>query len=765
MLQCWLMRQLRWMSWLAALGCFGLLGPGAAGAREVTEAEAQASACVWLARNGAMAGASSSVAGCEAVRSAAGQLLYYKVAFAGGGLLIVAPDTRLEPVVASVPQAEGADFPEGHPLPAILAADMAQRLAALAAYEADAASVAAAASAGMKSAAVVPEDGLGDSVARAEGRWAALLAAAESSPRLKSANGSPRVAKVFAFPEQWANAQWRHWNQTYWNTFYNFYDGDSSKPLYNRDTPNAYPAGCVPVAGVALLQAFNVTQGPRVTSATYYVNNVSTTGKTSGYSTFDWSILPEWKSGMDATLLTDAVRDLLAKPVADMGKLIGAYYASGGTGAYLSSLRDGLVAHYGFQRATYVYPYSSESDINLTASDIERYIYAQLRCGAPVILGIIDPTASSGHGAGHCVNAVGYGEDESGTKYAFISLGWGAQDDAWYALPAIGTSGYNFSIIDEVVTGLATDARSGPVYGTVTCNGEAVSGAPVYVYNRDGELLALTATGAYGQFGVRVPTPNSGITVYCGTTQAAQTLSLTQSDPSEIFNITANDKDTLSATDLTVDAAPELTPSVVKLALGEAVSLVDPNRSNRALVVPNATLRFLSAEGAELETSVDEAGVTAVMPEAKVGEQRIAVAIDQEFLTMESTFTVEVEARLSEAYGGVTCAWLRDYGLLDKADAEVTLAEVVAAAELDDDGDGYAAWQEFVAGSDPTDAASVLRITAIEVAADGTPTITFEPALEDRTYTLYGSATLGDAARWETPLKTTHRFFKVRVER
>ncbi|MGN1325345.1 MAG: hypothetical protein ACI4YA_03255, partial [Candidatus Spyradenecus sp.] len=259
------------MSWLATLVCFGLLGPGVADAREVTEAEAQASASVWLARNGAMAGASRAVAGCEAVRSAAGQLLYYKVVFAGGGVLIVAPDTRLEPVVASVPQAAGADFPEGHPLPAIVAADMAQRLAALAAYEADAAAAAASAAAGMKSASVAPEEGVGDYVARAEGRWAELLAAAEASPRLKSAaNGSTSVAKVFAFPERWANAQWRHWNQTYWNAFYN---GGSSTKLYNRDTPNNYPAGCVPVAGVALLQAFNVTQGPGVTSATYYVNN------------------------------------------------------------------------------------------------------------------------------------------------------------------------------------------------------------------------------------------------------------------------------------------------------------------------------------------------------------------------------------------------------------------------------------------------------------------------------------------------------------
>lgn len=149
-----------------------------------------------------------------------------------------------------------------------------------------------------------------------------------------------------------------------------------------------------------------------------------------------------------------------------------------------------------------------------------------------------------------------------------------------------------------------------------------------------------------------------------------------------------------------------------------------------------------------------------------MGEQQIAVAIDQEFLTVESAFTVTVD-RLGEAYGGVTCAWLREYGLLDKAkaDADLTPDEVIAAAESDGDGDGYAAWQEFVAGSDPTDVASVLRITAIEVAADSTPTITFEPALEDRTYTLYGSATLGAEERWETPLKATHRFFKVRVER
>ena len=82
---------------------------------------------------------------------------------------------------------------------------------------------------------------------------------------------------------------------------------------------------------------------------------------------------------------------------------------------------------------------------------------------------------------------------------------------------------------------------------------------------------------------------------------------------------------------------------------------------------------------------------------------------------------------------------------------------------------GVALWESYVAGLDPTDAAS--RFTAlISLDADGAARVTWTPDLSGsespRTYTVYGKAGLGDAD-W-TPVTDANRarmrFFRVRVE-
>ena len=82
---------------------------------------------------------------------------------------------------------------------------------------------------------------------------------------------------------------------------------------------------------------------------------------------------------------------------------------------------------------------------------------------------------------------------------------------------------------------------------------------------------------------------------------------------------------------------------------------------------------------------------------------------------------------------------------------------------------GVALWESYVAGLDPSDAAS--RFTAsIALGADGTPVVTWSPDLRaaepPRAYTVYGKPTLG-AAAW-TPVtdanRAAMRFFKVTVE-
>ena len=75
-------------------------------------------------------------------------------------------------------------------------------------------------------------------------------------------------------------------------------------------------------------------------------------------------------------------------------------------------------------------------------------------------------------------------------------------------------------------------------------------------------------------------------------------------------------------------------------------------------------------------------------------------------------------------------------------------------------------WQDYVAGTDPTNLAS--RFTAKIEMVDGAPVVTWEPDLNTngviRAYKVYGKETLEGGGEWQYPTNSLHRFFKVTVE-
>ena len=75
-------------------------------------------------------------------------------------------------------------------------------------------------------------------------------------------------------------------------------------------------------------------------------------------------------------------------------------------------------------------------------------------------------------------------------------------------------------------------------------------------------------------------------------------------------------------------------------------------------------------------------------------------------------------------------------------------------------------WQDYVAGTDPMNVASVF--TAVIEFVGGAPQVTWAPNLNTngvvRSYTIWGKESLTDAADWECPTNAAHRFFKVTVE-
>ena len=112
----------------------------------------------------------------------------------------------------------------------------------------------------------------------------------------------------------------------------------------------------------------------------------------------------------------------------------------------------------------------------------------------------------------------------------------------------------------------------------------------------------------------------------------------------------------------------------------------------------------------------------------------------------------------------VPYAWLDQYNLVVGTDYE-TVGN--AASGKSQGGKGTKIWEEYVAGTDPTNKNS--RLEAQITMKDGNPVITWEPDLNAgggnvRIYKVYGSETLNNGGDWQYPTNSLHRFFKVDVE-
>ncbi len=77
-----------------------------------------------------------------------------------------------------------------------------------------------------------------------------------------------------------------------------------------------------------------------------------------------------------------------------------------------------------------------------------------------------------------------------------------------------------------------------------------------------------------------------------------------------------------------------------------------------------------------------------------------------------------------------------------------------AVRDADDDGDGMSNWQEYLAGTDPTNALSSLMITNISATADG-QNLSFSSS-RFRTYRLQAASALGTQAVWSNKTDTLY---------
>lgn len=109
---------------------------------------------------------------------------------------------------------------------------------------------------------------------------------------------------------------------------------------------------------------------------------------------------------------------------------------------------------------------------------------------------------------------------------------------------------------------------------------------------------------------------------------------------------------------------------------------------------------------------------------------------------------------LGDDFDNIPDGWL-------KARVGATDETLEKVARADSDGDGYANWEEWVAGTDPKDAGSALRVTGLEVGADGAARVEWAPRAPGRKAVVVGAEALGGP--WREDSGAGARFFRVRV--
>ena len=183
------------------------------------------------------------------------------------------------------------------------------------------------------------------------------------------------------------------------------------------------------------------------------------------------------------------------------------------------------------------------------------------------------------------------------------------------------------------------------------------------------------------------------------------------------------------------------------------------------------------SSGAPAGLSLSEGGVLSGTP-SEIGSHQFSVVVEDAngtTATKSLVFVVENSGAFTVTTPvPVPYAWLNSYpGLLSSSGGDYeTMANAQSpgangSGKAWPDGSPCYVWQDYVAGTSPTNDA----VFTANIRMDGaTPVIEWSPDLNDngrysvRNYTIWGKTNLTDHTEWMCPTNSGHRFFKVKVE-
>ncbi|WP_027182824.1 C10 family peptidase [Desulfovibrio inopinatus] len=368
-----------------------------------------------------------------------GRVLYHVVTLSPHGVIIVAGDDCLVPIIAWLPEATQFDDDSTNPLFIFLHNDIQDRLA-------------------FAQSNVLREKYI-------HPLWKTLQSAA-LSPSSRTINSDPTDLRVASFVQS-------TWSQS---TIYAYEDSTYKLvPLYNYYTPNNYVCGCVATAMAQLMRyhqypttdipirSFDVTVDDQPEMLTLRGGD----GVGGPYVWDDMVLSPD-------SSITETQRQAIGALTYDAAVSVEMNFGEYSSSASIYTASNVLLSIFGYGNSVYSY------DSNNFGSNLKTILNTNCDARLPTLVSI------RRSGGGHAVLCDGYGYQLS-VLYHHLNMGWGGSDNVWYNLPDIDTTQYDYTAVDALVYNVFPTGTGEIISGRVTTS----LGTPV-------QNVAITATASGG---------------------------------------------------------------------------------------------------------------------------------------------------------------------------------------------------------------------------------------------------------------------------
>jgi len=466
-----------WLAvWLLAAALFSIPG---AWAKPTTPEQAQTAVLNWLGLDAVPLGATLGRQIKEVQTFNYGDTpAYYVVYLNPAGLVFLPADDLVEPIIGFLPGGVYDPSP-ANPLGALVSQDIPGRVLQARAVEAKGPEALAPAT---------PQ-------AQAQQKWSLLLKPA--GPKA-SDFGVPTISDVRV--ASFVQSRWSQSTVPGYGNCYNYY------------TPYNYVCGCVATA-MSQLMRYHRHPATGIGVNNFYIwvdGNLqwwNTRGGNGSGGAYNWDSM----GLVPSSGVTETQRQAIGALTYDAGLSVHMSYTSGSSGAYTEDAAAAFVNTFLYSNAVYYSPGS-----NIPDNTRNLMVNPNLHARYPILFGIT-------RDGGHAIVCDGYGYNSS-TMYHHLNLGWAGADDAWYNLPTIDTTYYNFNSVYKCIYNVYPTGSGEIIAGRVTSDGSPLSGATVSATGG-----YSTTTDANGIYALAKVTFNTAFTVtasktgYTSSSQAVTT--------------------------------------------------------------------------------------------------------------------------------------------------------------------------------------------------------------------------------------------------